>query len=135
MNDSSRDPDQMIDEALARRPLATLPAGFVERVMAQVQDTQAPALRELVRYKLEPLDVALPMLVACMVLLAVALSGQLAFVNLAIPPGWSAIFPTANLSLPWAWAASNWMVLVGLLVSAEISLGILFCASLWLDPS
>ena len=131
MNDISRDPQKMIDEALTRRPLATLPPGFAQRVMAQVQDAQAPPIRERIRYKLEPLDVALPALFACLVMLAIGL----AFVDLTLPPAWSAAFPAANLSLPWAWATSNWMVLVALLVTAEISLGLLFCAWLWLDPS
>jgi hypothetical protein len=133
MNDSSRVPDQLIEEALAQRPFATLPAGFIERVMAEVQNVQVSVTREVIRYKLELFDVVVPILAACLVVLALGLTGQLAFLDMAIPIQWSAVFPTTNLSPPIEWAASNWMLLVGLFVFAEIGLGMLFCTWLWLD--
>jgi hypothetical protein len=133
MNDSPRVPDQLIEAALAQRPYAPFPAGFVARVMVEVQNSQVPVTREVIRYKLELFEVVLPILVACLVVLVLGLSGQLAFLNMARPIQWSAVFPTTNLSPPIAWAASNWMILVGLFVFAEIGLGMLFCTWLWQD--
>jgi hypothetical protein len=133
MNDSSHMPDQLIEEVIARRPFAPLPSGFVERIMAEIQDAQVAVTRQVIRYRLELFDVVVPILVACLVVLALGLTGQLAFLDIAIPIEWSAVFPTTNLSPPIEWAATNWMVLVGLFVFAEIGLGMLFCMWLWLD--
>jgi hypothetical protein len=133
MNDSAREPAQLIEETLAQRPLAALPAGVVERVMAAVQNAPEPIAPEAIRYKIELFDVVLSILFACLVVLALGLTGQLAFLEMVIPIQIPAVFPTTNLSPPAAWAASNWMVLVVLFAFVEIGLGMLLCTWMWLD--
>jgi hypothetical protein len=68
-----------------------------------------------------------------LVVLALGLTGQLAFLEMVIPIQIPAVFPTTNLSPPAAWAASNWMVLVVLFAFVEIGLGMLLCTWMWLD--
>jgi hypothetical protein len=98
-------------------------------------------VREVIRYKLEFLDVALPTLVACLAILVLGLTGQLAFLGIAAPITWSAVLPV--LALPSTtilpsltdWLSTNWLHLVGLLVFAEICVVALFCVWFWLDRS
>jgi hypothetical protein len=127
MDDQTQLIDQVIDSALAERPLAPLPAGFMEQVMAQIQTAQMQTSAVAVRFKLELLDVALPLLGACLVLTVLALSGQLAFLGVPAPVDWTA----AAASLEWT--APGWLDWVGLLLFAEVGLGLLFCVWLWLD--
>jgi hypothetical protein len=138
-------PDQLIEEALAQRPFAPLPPGFVDRVMAQIYAAQLQVTREVIRYRLELLDVALPILGACLFVLVLWLTGQLAFLGISTPITWSAVLPTlilpltitpspmTVLPLPTEWVTSNWLDLVGLLVFAEICVVALFCVWFWLD--
>ena len=125
--------DQFIEEALEQRSYARLPPGFVNQVMAQIQAAQVQVTPELIRYRLELLDIALPMLGTCLVVLALGLTGQLAFLGITTPIAWSAVLPSAILSLPTEWGFANWPGLVGLLVFAEICVGALFCMWFWPD--
>jgi hypothetical protein len=101
--------------------------------MAQIQAGQAQVTREVIRYRLEPLDIVLPILGACWVLLALGLSGQLAFLGISSPLPWAAVLPAVVSRLPAEWISSQWLSLVGLLVIAEICAGALFCLRMWLD--
>lgn len=138
MDDLTRVPDQLIEETLAQRSFAPLPPGFVDRVMAHIlaahiQSAQVQVTREVIRYKLELLDIALPILGACLFVLVMGLTGQLAFLGIATPITWSAVLPPAILPPLTDWLSSNWLDLVGLLVFAEICVGALFCMWFWLD--
>jgi hypothetical protein len=124
-------PDQIIEEALEERPYATLPPAFVGRVMARIEASQVT--RQVIRYRLELLDLALPILVACLVVLGLGLTGRFAFLGIATPINWSAVLPAALLSLPTRGLSANWNSLVGLLAFAEICLVGLFCVWFWLD--
>ena len=133
MDDLTRSPDQLIEEALAQRPFAPLPPGFVDRVVEQIETAQAPVTRQVIRYKLELLDIAVPVLGACLTVLALGLTGHLAFLGIAMPIRWPAVLPTAVLPLLTEWLPFNWLDLVGVLVFAEICIGALFCVWMWLD--
>jgi hypothetical protein len=101
--------------------------------MAQIQAAQVQAAREVIRYKLELLDIALPILGACLFVLVMGLTGQLAFLGIATPITWSAVLPATILPPLTDWASSNWLDLVGLFIFAEICAGALFCMWLWFD--
>ena len=133
MDEFTRVPEQLIEEALEQRPFAALPPAFVERVLEQIQTAQVQVTREAIRYKLELLDVALPILGACLAVLALGLTGQLAYLDIATPVTWPAVLPGGVLPPPTEWLSSNWLALVGVLVFAEICIGALFCVWLWLD--
>lgn len=133
MDEATHLPDPVIDELLGQRPFAAAPPGFTDRVMAQIQAVPVLATPTPIRYKLEPLDIALPVLVAFLVILVLGLTGELTFLGLAAPIDWSAVRPMIALPLPTPWLSRHWLVLMGLLVLAEIGLGVLFCMWLWLD--
>lgn len=133
MDDLTHSPDHLIEEALAQRPLACLPSGFVDRVVEQIQAAPVPVTRSAIRYRLELLDVAVPLFGACLVVLALGLTGHLAFLGIATPIRWPAVLPGAFRPLPAEWLSLNWLDLVGLLVFAEICFGALLCVWLWLD--
>lgn len=119
--------DELIDSALAERPLAALPSGFTERVMAQIQTAQAQTGADAVRFKLELLDVALPLLAACLVAVLLALTGQLTFLGVPSPVDWTAALQAIE------WNAPEWLDWIALLLVAELCFGALFCIWLWLD--
>lgn len=125
MDERTQLADELIDSALAERPLAPLPAGFTERVMAQIQTAQTGAIA--IRYKLELLDVALPLLVACLVAVVLALTGQLTFLGIPSPVDWSAALQSIE------WNAPEWLDWIALLLVVELCFGALFCIWLWLD--
>jgi hypothetical protein len=133
MGEFIRETDELMEEALKERPYAHLPPDFVTRLMAQIEPAQVQRTPEVTRFKLELLDLALPILGSCLALLALGLTGQLAFLGIATPIPWAAILPPAMLSLPTEWPPSNLLGLVGLLVFAEICVGALFCVWFWLD--
>jgi hypothetical protein len=133
MNDSSHNSDHLIEKTLEQRPLAPLPPGFINRVMAQIQAAEGQVTREAIRYKLELLDVALPVLGTCLVVLALGLSGRLDFLGIAAPVTWSPVLPITGLPALTQWVSSNWLALIGLFVIAEICLAALFCTWWWLD--
>jgi hypothetical protein len=126
MDDQTYLQDLLINTALEERPLAPLPIGFVDRITAQMQATQAQVARETIRYKLEFLDIALPFLSLCLVVVALALAGQLTALGITSPVDWTAV-------LPADWTAPGWLDLVGLLLLAEICIGAMFCVWIWLD--
>lgn len=127
MDERTQLADELIDSALAERPLAPLPAGFTERVMAQVQTAQAQSGAIAIRYKLELLDVALPLLAACLVVVVLALTGQLTFLGVPPPIDWTAALQSIE------WSAPEWLDWIALLLVAELCFGALFCIWLWLD--
>lgn len=135
MNDQNPVLDPLIDEALEQRPIAPLPPGFVNQVMARIQAVPEKASRKVIRFRLELLDTAMPVLAACLVVLALGLTGQLVFLDLAAPVNWSMVLPSTIFSQPTEWSLtnSNWVGLIGLLTFAEICLGILFCLWHWED--
>jgi hypothetical protein len=133
MDEFIRETDQLIEEALEERPYADLPLDFVIRVMAQIEPDQVQRTPEVTRFRLELLDMALPILGTCLAVLALGLTGKLAFLGIAAPIPWAAVLPPATLSLPSGWPSSNLLGLVGLLVFAEICVCALFCVWFWLD--
>jgi len=133
MDEFIRETDQLIEEALEQRPYAHLPPGFVIRVMAQIEPAQAQQTPEVTRFRLELLDLALPILGTCLALLALGLTGRLAFLGITAPTPWATVLPAATLSLPIEWPSSISLGLVGLLVFAEICLWVMFCVWFWLD--
>lgn len=133
MNEFTELSDELMDELLAQRPRAAAPPDFTKQVMTRIQSVSSPATRAPVHFRLEPLDIALPVLLACLVILGLGLTGQLAFLGVTTPVDWSVVRPAVTLPLPGEWLAAHWLVLVGLFVFAEIALGLLFCAWIWLD--
>jgi hypothetical protein len=130
LDERTRLADELINTVLAERPLAPLPAGFMEQVLVQIQMAQTQTTQTTsvaVRFKLELLDVALPLLCACLVITVLVLSGQLAFLGVPPPVDWAAAITSLELTTP------EWLDWVGLLLFAEIGMGLLFCVWLWLD--
>lgn len=133
MDESTPLSDELMDELLAQRPYAAAPPDFTDKVMTRIQSVYSPAMHVPIRFRLEPLDIALPVLIACLVVLALGLTGQFASLGITTPVDWSAVRLTTTLPLPTEWLAANWLRLVGLFVFAEVALGMLFCVWLWLD--
>jgi hypothetical protein len=127
LDERTRFADELISTVLAERPPAPLPAGLMEQVMVQIQTAQTQTTAVAVRFKLELLDIALPLLCACLVITVLALSGQLAFLGVPTPVDWTAAITSSELAVP------EWLDWVGLLLFAEIGMGLLFCVWLWLD--
>jgi hypothetical protein len=80
----------------------------------------------VIRYKLELLDIAVPVLVACLVAIVLGLTGHLAFLGVTTPIDWSTL-------LQIDWSAIEWLDVVGFLAFAEICIGAIFCVWMWLD--
>ena len=133
MDEFTGSQERIIEDALGERPLATLPSGFINTVLSQIQSTPFQVSREAIRFKLEPLDVALPLLGTCLVVLALGLAGQFAFLGIATPVTWSAVIPAPLHRLPTEWFSANWLSLIGLLAFAEICLGAIVYAWMWQD--
>jgi hypothetical protein len=130
LDERTRLADELINTVLAERPLAPLPAGFMEQVLVQIQMAQTQTTQTTsvaVRFKLELLDVALPLLCACLVIVVLVLSGQLAFLSVPPPVDWTAAITSLELATP------EWLDWVGLLLFVEIGIGVMFCVWMWLD--
>jgi hypothetical protein len=119
--------DQLIDTALDERPIAPLPPAFVERVMARVHEAPAATARPPVAFRLELLDIAVPLLLACLVVLGLTLAGQLAVLGISTPLDWPVMLQAARWSFP------PWLDLFVVILFAELCFTALFCVWLWLD--
>jgi len=124
MSDFS-DWDNSLDAAIESYPLAPLPSGFVNRLMAQVE--QEPRAVDLPRFRLQFLDVALPAFLALFALMVVTggiwLGGQLNAAGLANPQ--------SNLAL--IGQIPPWFGVGALAVLGEVTMMIMVGVRLWLD--
>ncbi len=118
--------ENWLDEALQSYPLADLPPGFVQRVMARVAAQPRTAVP---RFRLQFLDVAVALAWSSLFVLVLvgifSYTGQIQVEWLPVRTltAWLAGVPTA---------VSLWLGL-GVIIIAEITLGLLVCTQLWQD--
>jgi hypothetical protein len=121
----SNDQDSCLDAAIETYPLAPLPSGFVNRVMAQVKQQPQAIVRP--RFRLQFLDVALPAFMALFALLVMVvgmwLTGQLGAAGL----------PAVQLNLTSAGQVPPWFGISAVVVLGEVMVAIMVGAMLWLD--
>lgn len=114
--------DAQLDHALNQLPLAPLPSGFVQQVMARLPQTAEP-----VHFRLEFFDWAIPLLTAVFVLVLILLFGGL------IPEG----IPSLSLNLAQFSRSltTNWQTFLAATLFVEIYVGVIVGFWLWSDRS
>lgn len=127
--------DLWINDALNSYPLSPVPAGFTQRVMAQVAVTRAPAGRRppAIAFKLEFLDFAIPAFMAFFVTFTLSVGASALL--LADPIKLLRIQLTAKAwlaSMPIAWVNTGVVFFMWgfFLLAAGLALGSIF----WITP-
>lgn len=127
MNDEQQQTDTMIDEALQTYPQVTLPPGFVNRIMTQVE--ALPHIQPE-RFRLHFLDIALTLFIGGVVTaLLLTVFAYFGIVNW----GWLPVDTLFSFNIDSLSASARFWLMLGVVLFAEITLGAGVCVQLWQD--
>ncbi len=115
-------PDAVLEAALDQLPLAPLPAGFTQRVMTHVN-------KPSIRFRLQPIDVIVPLVSVLMLGLIVA-AGWSAFLAIESTPP---LPSTPASSLLVAEDMTSWAMLICVTLFGGILSLAAICTFVWLE--
>lgn len=126
MNDEQQ-PETMIDQALQTYPQVTLPPGFVNRVMIQVEVLPH---RQPEQFQLHFLDIILTLFIGGIT--TALLLGIFATFGI-VTWGWLPTDALSSFSLDSLSASARFWLILGIVLLTEILLGAGVCIQLWQD--